>query len=125
MSAPTTNPSAFSAFLKAANRRSGTGLPEAPVSGSTASGEAQRQTGQGVAKAADAATDLTKRILAALADAPHSLAEVSAATGLGPGAVIEAVKPLEEYRLLRRVEMADEIGFELTSGGRKLLLAGS
>lgn len=67
--------------------------------------------------------DQKTAILTALADGPRTLAEISAATGLAAGAVIDAVRPLEEFRMVRRVEQEDDLAFALTKGGLALIRA--
>lgn len=67
--------------------------------------------------------DQKTAILTALANGPRTLAEISAATGLAPGAVIDAVRPLEEFRMVRRVEQEDDLAFALTKGGLALIRA--
>jgi hypothetical protein len=105
MAEPSSN-SAFSAFLKAANRRS----------------SATQQSGDRAPEASGATVQDQKHIiLAALADGQRSIAEVSQATGIPLTALIEAVRPLEEFRLIRRIEKDDELAFELTRGGYAVL----
>lgn len=70
-----------------------------------------------------AAPDPARRLLGALAAGPLSPADLAERANLAPQALIEALRPLEDLRLLRRLpEGADgQVCFELTPSGRDLL----
>ncbi len=119
MKDPNANIAAFSTFLKTLNRAQPGPTPlGAPGAGTTGVG-----TTAGGAAAPAAPADPAAALLSLLAEGPRSLADLLAATGKGPGELIDAIRPLEEYRLLKRVDREDELAFELTAGGRNLIQA--
>jgi predicted Rossmann fold nucleotide-binding protein DprA/Smf involved in DNA uptake len=128
MSKLSDNLSAYSTFLKAINRTRQPepvvnlpppGLqPEAVEAIKQAAKEAVRRAGP-----LKVSSDPRSAVLAALAGGRLSLAELSASTGLEPGALMDLVTTLEEFRLVRRLEQEDELAFELTTGGRNLMQA--
>jgi hypothetical protein len=131
--APTTAPTieAMAEVARELVRRSGVKVPTAPAGADAAALEAlvRQAMLDAMAKAPpqpavrEEPKDQKSAILAALADAPRTLAEISAATGLAPGAVIDAMRPLEEFRLVRRVEQEEDLAFALTKGGLALVRA--